>query len=86
MKLGSVVLLSALGCAGAAHAQGWSPQRDVEIVVGFVPGGGMDRTARALDRIPESNKLVTSGVTVQNKPTSCPAPSSARPCHGSTRR
>ena len=68
MKLGRFVLLSALACAGAAHAQGWSPQRNVEIVVGFVPGGGMDRTARALDRILVNNKLVTNGVTVQNKP------------------
>jgi putative tricarboxylic transport membrane protein len=62
------MLVCALACAGAAHAQGWSPQRNVEIVVGFVAGGGMDRTARALDRILVGNKLVTSGVTVQNKP------------------
>ncbi len=69
MKLGCVSrLLSALCCASAAQAQGWSPQRNVEIVVGFVPGGGMDRTARALDRILVSNKLVNSGVTVMNKP------------------
>src|SRR5262245_15462600 len=58
----------AMACTSAAHAQGWSPQRNVEIVVGFVPGGGMDRTARALDRILVNNKLVTSGVSVLNKP------------------
>ena len=68
MKLSRIAIVSALFCAGAAHAQGWSPQRNVEIVVGFVPGGGMDRTARALDRILVSNKLVNSGVTVMNKP------------------
>jgi putative tricarboxylic transport membrane protein len=68
VKVRSVAFLSALCCAGAAQAQGWSPQRNVEIVVGFVPGGGMDRTARALDRILVNNKLVTSGVSVQNKP------------------
>ena len=68
MKLSRVAMVSALFCASAAHAQGWSPQRNVEIVVGFVPGGGMDRTARALDRIFVSNKLVNSGVTVMNKP------------------
>ena len=63
-----VMLVSAVRCASAAHAQGWSPQRNVEIVVGFVPGGGMDRTARTLDRILVTNKLVTSGVSVVNKP------------------
>ena len=68
MKLSHVVLVSGLVCASAVQAQGWSPQRNVEIVVGFVPGGGMDRTARALERIFVSNKLVNSGVTVQNKP------------------
>jgi putative tricarboxylic transport membrane protein len=68
MKLRRVMLVSALFCASAAHAQDWSPQRNVEIVVGFVPGGGMDRTARSLDRILVTNNLVTSGVTVVNKP------------------
>ncbi|HEX2828399.1 MAG TPA: tripartite tricarboxylate transporter substrate binding protein [Burkholderiales bacterium] len=63
-----VILVSALFCATGAHAQGWSPQRNVELVVGFVAGGGMDRTARSLDRILVSHKLVTSGVTVMNKP------------------
>lgn len=63
-----VSIASASVCASAAHAQGWSPQRNVEIVVGFVPGGGMDRTARTPDRILVGNKLVNSGVTVVNKP------------------
>lgn len=68
MKLNCIVIASALGCVGAAHAQGWTPQRNVEIVIGFVPGGGMDRTARTLDRILVGNKLVNSGVSVVNKP------------------
>jgi len=29
-----------------AHAQAWTPQRNVEIVVGSAPGGSNDRTAR----------------------------------------
>ena len=72
MNLRRVMLVPALLCAGAAHAQGWTPQRNVEIVVGFVAGGGMDRTARTLDRILVSNKLVNSGVTVMNKRTGTP--------------
>jgi putative tricarboxylic transport membrane protein len=62
------MLVCALLCASFAHAQGWSPNRNVELVVGFVPGGGMDRTARSLDRILVTHKFVTSGVTVVNKP------------------
>jgi putative tricarboxylic transport membrane protein len=68
VELRRIMIASALCCASAAHAQGWAPQRNVEIVVGFVAGGGMDRTARALDRILVNNKLVTSGVSVLNKP------------------
>ena len=64
-----VIFLSALlFFVDAASAQGWAPQKNVEIVVGFVAGGGMDRTARSLDRILVGNKLVTTGVSVLNKP------------------
>jgi putative tricarboxylic transport membrane protein len=68
MRSRSVMVMSALLCASTAHAQGWSPQRNVEVVVGYVPGGGMDRTARSVERILVVNKLVTTGVTVVNKP------------------
>ena len=68
MKTIRIISVCASICAGAAYAQGWSPQRNVEIVVGFVAGGGMDRTARSLERILVSNKLVNSGITVLNKP------------------
>jgi putative tricarboxylic transport membrane protein len=68
MRSRYVTLVCALFCASAAHAQGWVPQRNVELVVGFVAGGGMDRTARSLDRILVAHKFVTSGVTVVNKP------------------
>jgi putative tricarboxylic transport membrane protein len=68
MRFRYVMLVCALPCTGAAHAQGWVPQRNVELVVGFVAGGGMDRTARSLDRILVAHKFVTSGVSVVNKP------------------
>jgi putative tricarboxylic transport membrane protein len=68
MRSPYVMLVCAVLSASAAQAQGWSPQRNVELVVGFVAGGGMDRTARSLDRILVSHKFVTSGVSVVNKP------------------
>jgi len=57
-----------LAASAASWAQGWSPQRNVEIVVGFAPGGGVDKTARTVERILVANKLVNSTVTVVNKP------------------
>jgi len=64
------ILLAAavLTTATAAWAQDWSPQKSVELVVGFPPGGTVDKTARALERILFVNKLVSSAVTVINRP------------------
>ena len=66
-------MLSLLGVALAAvaagaHAQAWSPQRNVEIVVGSAPGGSNDKTARTVERILIANKLVNIAITVANKP------------------
>ncbi len=57
-----------LALATTAFGQSWTPQRTVEIVVGYAPGGGVDRTARALERILTTNKLLNPGVNVVNKP------------------
>ena len=64
----TLIALALLGFAATGWTQGWSPQRNVEIVVGFPPGGGFDKTARALERILIANKLLNSPVTVVNKP------------------
>ena len=57
----------ALGC-GAVHAQTWSPQKNVEIVVGSAPGGSNDKTARTVERILVHLKLVPTSITVNNRP------------------
>jgi putative tricarboxylic transport membrane protein len=54
--------------AGAAGAQEWSPQRNVEIVVGSAPGGSNDKTARAVERALSEQKLVPTSITVVNRP------------------
>lgn len=69
MKLRRTLLALVLLCfCAAGWTQGWSPQRNVEIVVGYAPGGGVDRTARTLERILAANKLVSTSIAVVNKP------------------
>jgi len=66
MPLLLCVALAAV-CTGA-HAQAWTPQRNVEIVVGSAPGGSNDRTARQVERILTEKKLVNVSITVVNRP------------------
>jgi putative tricarboxylic transport membrane protein len=62
----------ALSCTApplsAAGAQAWSPERNIEIVVGSSPGSGTDITARMAQKIMQSRKLVGVPVTVMNRP------------------
>lgn len=69
MKYGRL-LIGLLWAAVSAYgwAQGWTPQKNVEIVVGSAPGGSNDRTARTVERMLVLNKLIPSTVTVVNKP------------------
>ncbi len=46
----------------------WRPERAIEIVAGTPPGGGLDRTARALAQAIESQKLAGVPVKVINMP------------------
>ena len=64
----TLIAALALCAAPLAHAQGWSPQKNVEIVVGSAPGGSNDKTARTVERIVTLNKLVPGSLTVVNKP------------------
>jgi putative tricarboxylic transport membrane protein len=63
----AVSLTSALLCSGA-HAQVWSPQKNVEIIVGSAPGGSNDKTGRTVEKILSDKKLVPATLTVNNKP------------------
>src|SRR5688572_29815847 len=60
-------VLSSVSAVCAAQGA-WSPQRNVEIVVGSAPGGSNDKTARFVERILVTNKLVNSPITVVNRP------------------
>lgn len=58
----------ALGIAYSAHAQGWKPQKAVEIVVPTAAGGANDNMARVIQNILQDHKLVPTPVLVMNKP------------------
>ena len=51
-----------------AHAQQWSPTKNVEIVVGSAPGGSNDRTGRSVEKLLNDLKLVPTTLSVVNKP------------------
>lgn len=49
-------------------AAAWQPTKPVEIIVPTTPGGGIDRSARTLQKIFQDSGLVKVPVTVVNKP------------------
>jgi putative tricarboxylic transport membrane protein len=51
-----------------AQGKDWHPQRPIEIVVPSAPGGGLDVTGRALQRILQEGKFADEPVNVVNKP------------------
>ena len=57
--------LSALVCAQTAA---WKPDRNVELVVGVSPGGGMDKIARMAQQVLQVQRLLATSSTVVNKP------------------
>lgn len=52
----------------AVAAEGWQPDKPIEIIVPTTPGGGIDRSARLLQKIIQENNLAPVPVSVTNKP------------------
>lgn len=68
MKYQRMMIVAGLFCAGAAQAQAWAPQKNVEIVAPTPPGGTIDKFARSIERTLITGKLVTTSVTIVHKP------------------
>ena len=67
MKIARYAGALALACwCAAAPAQGWAPQKNVEIVVTSAPGGSNDRTARFVERVLRDHKLTSATMSVVN--------------------
>ena len=63
----AVCIAGALGTA-PAWAADWKPDKAIELIVGTGPGSGVDNTARTAQVILQTNKLVDTQITVNNKP------------------
>jgi putative tricarboxylic transport membrane protein len=66
----AIVCVSLAGSvlAGTPAFADWKPERGLELLVGAGPGGGIDITARTLQKIFQDNKILPIPVTVVNKP------------------
>lgn len=63
------VLFTTLVMTGiSTHSQAWKPEKPVEIVIPTTPGGGIDRTARTLQKILQEHALVGVPVSAVNRP------------------
>jgi putative tricarboxylic transport membrane protein len=56
------------GVSTPAHAQGWRPDKTVEIIIPSAAGSSLDAAARLVQRILTENRLVEGSVIVVNKP------------------
>lgn len=63
----ALCLAGGLG-AGQVPAADWKPDKAIELIVGTGPGSGVDNTARTLQAIVQTHKLIDAQVTVVNKP------------------
>lgn len=71
-RLSHAVLLFVLLCgfvpAAPAQSRAWAPSRPVALIVGSAAGGGIDLTARLIQRTWEQLDLLKTPVVVINKP------------------
>jgi putative tricarboxylic transport membrane protein len=67
MKLLQILLAAVLLAAGTALGQAWSPEKNIEILVGSAPGGSNDKMARQIERILTEQRLVNRAISVVNR-------------------
>jgi putative tricarboxylic transport membrane protein len=67
-RAGAFLVLALSMSLASAQPAAWAPSKPVELVVGVSPGGGIDRTARILQKIMQDRHLVATPVNVINKP------------------
>jgi putative tricarboxylic transport membrane protein len=70
MEISRALLGLAMACVAPlhAHAESWTPKKNVEFIVPTAPGSSMDVLARTIQDIWQKNHLLESSMTVQAKP------------------
>src|SRR5262245_43982383 len=68
MRIAILLLLVAAWGIATAQPSAWVPSRPVELIVGVSPGGGVDRTARTIQKIIQDKRLLEVPLNVVNKP------------------
>jgi putative tricarboxylic transport membrane protein len=63
----SIAVLLIAAAPLSTLAQGWQPQRPVEIILGSAPGSGPDISARLMQSVFQSKRFLDVPVTIQNK-------------------
>ena len=64
----AVVTLALLASSTFPVLAQWSPEKNVEIIIGSAPGGGNDRTGRITQKLLKDLALVPTTISVVNKP------------------
>ena len=64
----AIASVMTLSTPAFAQTPAWAPAKPVEMLVGVSPGGGIDRTARVIQKIMQDKRLVEVPVNVVNKP------------------
>jgi putative tricarboxylic transport membrane protein len=67
MNLTRVAVVAGFFFASTAGAQGWNPQRNVEVIVPSTAGGSLDTTGRTVTRIWADLKLLPVSSTIANR-------------------
>lgn len=60
--------LFGVALGAGAQAPAWRPEKAVELISSSAPGGSNDKTGRAIQKIPQDDKILAVPVNVVNKP------------------
>ena len=67
LSIAFAALLVAAAVALPAHAQGWKPDRNVELIIPAGAGGSLDNTGRTINRVWDAMNLVPVPTQIINR-------------------
>ena len=67
LRCAFLLMAAAMCAAQTVHAQGWKPERNVELIVPAAAGGSLDLTGRTVQRIWDELKLLPVSSIIANR-------------------